>query len=274
MAYLLAHPSSVFTFYVLRSAKSTIMSWTEEKDVVFCREILVSKLFETKKSSPERGQVWNDIADTLTKIRQPIFRVNQKSVRDHFNKLVAAHKRKTREEHNASGISPEVREIDRLLDEIVELEAEQEAEKENKENDNNRKMEMERVAADDMRKAMERQAETQRRKAEEGDKAPRKKRRSNGSDTIAYLHEKTEMEMKQRKDEMELKKAEIELEKEKQDKQMKQQAALLEQQNNMMQAMIDQQQQQQQMQAMQTMMMQQQQQQSQVLMALLEKLSK
>ena len=64
-------------------------------------------------------------------MKEPIFRVNKKSVQDHFNKLVAGHKRKNREEHQASGISPETSEIDQLLEEIVELEAAQEAEKEN-----------------------------------------------------------------------------------------------------------------------------------------------
>ena len=252
------------------------MSWTEEKDILFCREILVSKLFSTKKSSPERGQVWNDIADTLCQLQQPILRVNQKSVRDHYNKLVMGYKRKMRDELNASGISPEQTEIDQLLEEIVEKEAAQEAEKENIDNENNRRMEFERMAADDMRrKAMETQAQTQKRKAEESNKTPKKKRRNNGSDAIAYLQEKTEIEMKFRKEEMELKRAEVEFEKSRQEQQVKQQVALFEQQGNMMKVMMEQQQQQQQqMQAMQMLMLQQQQQQSQALIALLDKLSK
>lgn len=252
------------------------MSWTEEKDVLFCREILVSKLFNTKKSSPERGQVWNDIADKLCQLQQPIFRVNQKSVRDHYNKLVVGYKRKMRDELNASGISPEQNEIDKLLEEIVEKEVAQEVEKENTDNENNRRMEVERVAADDVRrKAMETQAQTQKRKAEESNKTPKKKKRSNGSETIAYLQEKTEIEMKLRKEEIELKRAEVEIEKNKQEQQVKQQVALFEQQGNMMKVMMEQQQQQQQqMQAMQVMMLQQQQQQNQALIALLDKLSK
>ena len=153
------------------------MSWNEEKDVLFCREILVSKLFDTKKSSPERGQVWNDIADTLCQLQQPVFRVNQKSVRDHYNKLVVGYKRKMRDELNASGISPEQTEIDKLLEEIVEKEIALEAEKESADNENNRRMQVERVAADDMRrKAMETQAQTQKRKTEESNKTPKKKR--------------------------------------------------------------------------------------------------
>ena len=241
------------------------MSWTEEKDVLFCREILVSKLFNTKKSLPERGQVWNDIADNLCQLQQP----TQKSVRDHYNKLVMGYKRKMRDELNASGISPEEREIDKLLEEIVEKEMALEAEKENIDNENNRRMQAEKVAADDMRrKAMETRAQTQKRKAEESNKTPKKKIRSNGSETIAYLQEKTEIEMKVRKEEMELKRAEVGFEKTKHEQQVKQQANLFEQQSNMMKAMLEQQQQQQQqMQAMQMIMLQQQQQQSPALIA-------
>ena len=191
------------------------MSWTEEKDVLFCREILVSKLFNTKKSSPGRGQVWNDIAGNLCQLQQPTFRVNIKSVRNHYNKLVMGYKRKMRDELNASGLSPEEREIDKLLEEIVGKEMALEAENENIDNENNRRMQAEKVAADDMRrKAMETKAQTQKRKAEESNKTPKKKRRSNGNETIAYndLQEKTEIEMKVRKEKMELKKAEVEFE--------------------------------------------------------------
>ena len=124
----------VFKFAGLQKAPSCL-GLHEEKDALFCREILVSKLFNTKKSLPERGQVWNDIADKLCQQQQPTFRVNQKSVRDHYNKLVMGYKRKMRDELNASGISPEEREIDKLLEEIVEKEMALEAEKENVDNE-------------------------------------------------------------------------------------------------------------------------------------------
>ena len=153
---------------------------------------MVSKLFSTKNSSPERGQVWNDIADTLCILHQPIFWVNQKSVRDHYNKLMMGYKRKIRDELNVNGIRPEQTEIDQLLEEIVEKEAAQETEKENIDNKNNRRVELETMAAKNIRrKAMETQVQTQKRKAEESNKTPKKKRRSNGSDAIAYLQKKT-----------------------------------------------------------------------------------
>ena len=86
------------------------------------------------------------------------------------------YKRKIRDELNVSGISPEQTKIDHLLEEIVEREAAQETEKENIENENNRRVELERMAADDIRrKAMETQAQTHKRKAEESNKTPCKK---------------------------------------------------------------------------------------------------
>ena len=79
------------------------MFWTKEHDVLFCREILVSKLFETRKSSIERGKVWDTIAANLNSITKPTFDVDKRSVRDHLNSLISKYKRKNRREENASG---------------------------------------------------------------------------------------------------------------------------------------------------------------------------
>ena len=162
-----------------------------------------------------------------------------------------------------------------MLEEIVERVELIEAEKEN-DNENTKKIEAERLAADDVRrKAMETLSETQKRIGEEGQENLRKKTQRSGDGTVAYLTEKAEMEMKLRKEEMNLGKAEIDLEIDRKQHKMEQQGKILEQQANMMKAMIDQQQQQQQqMQAMHMMMLHQQQQQNQALMTLLEKLSK
>lgn len=251
------------------------MSWTSERDLIFCREILVSNLFNTRKSSTERGKVWESIADKLCDIRQPTFRVDQRSVRDHYKKLVGKFKRKVREELNASGISPEQSELDVMLEEIVEREDLAEAEKENEDHFERRKAEADRMAADDVRRqAMETLSETQKRKAGEGEECMNKKRRRSGDDAVAYLRQKAEMEMEIRKEEMEVKKAEVDLEKNRQQQQMEQQAKMFEQQANMMKVMMEQQQrQQQQIQAMQMVMLQQQQQQNQALMVLFEKLN-
>ena len=47
------------------------MKWTIQHDVEFCKEVVVSKLFETKKRSAERAKVWEDIAQKLEKNEAP-----------------------------------------------------------------------------------------------------------------------------------------------------------------------------------------------------------
>ncbi|XP_028404118.1 nucleoporin GLE1-like [Dendronephthya gigantea] len=249
------------------------MSWSSDRDVLFCREILVSNLFNTRKSSIERGQVWESIAQKLCDIREPAFRVDQRSVRDHYKKLIQRYS-KIREELNASEISPEKSELDVLLEEIVERDAVAEAEKENAVDGEKKRTEADKVAADDMRrKAKKTLAEKQKRK--EGEESAIKKRRQSGGETVVYLRERAEKEMEIRKEELNFKRAEADQEKERQRQQAEYQAKMFSQQENMMKAMLEQhQQQQQQMQQMQLMILQQQQQQSQALMALLEKLSK
>jgi hypothetical protein len=37
------------------------MKWTNQHDVEFCKEVVASKLFETKKRSAERALVWKAI---------------------------------------------------------------------------------------------------------------------------------------------------------------------------------------------------------------------
>ena len=51
----------------------------------------------------------------------PSFGINQRSVRDRFQYLYQKRKSKNREEERASGISPEITDIDNLLDEIIEI---------------------------------------------------------------------------------------------------------------------------------------------------------
>lgn len=241
------------------------MSWTISRDIIFCREIMVSSLFDTKKSSVERGKVWEAVADKLCAIKEPTFKVDQRAGRDHFKKFLCRFKRKLRDEDLASGISPEETELDSMLEEM--LEREEAAEMLQIEDiEQKRRIEADKVAADDMRrKAMEKLSDTKKRKGENGDK-PKKKKVT--TETLTYLREKTASEMNMRREELELKKADNELKE-------KQMANQLEQQNNVMKMLMDQQQQQhEQNQKMHMMMMQNQQQQTQALFALIEKIAK
>jgi hypothetical protein len=43
------------------------MKWTNQHDVEFCKEVVASKLFETKIRSAERALVWEAIAKKFGK---------------------------------------------------------------------------------------------------------------------------------------------------------------------------------------------------------------
>ena len=89
-------------------------------------------------------------------------------------------------EQKASGISPEMSELDVLMEDLTGLEDIPEEEKAN-ESEKKRKTEQDRVKALDMRKkAMEKLSETTSRKLQE-ENQPKKKARRCTSDTIEYL---------------------------------------------------------------------------------------
>ena len=94
------------------------MKWITDHDIEFCREVLIFKLFQTKKKSIERGQGSETIATDLEKLEYPSFRVDQRSVRNRLRKLLLQFRKKERQERNASGIVPEQSELESLLEEI------------------------------------------------------------------------------------------------------------------------------------------------------------
>ena len=85
---------------------------------------MVSSLYETRNGSPERGKVWNEIAENLNKLESPKFHVSKRSLRDRLNLLINRYKAKVREEDLASGISPDDDEISTMLEEICDKEEE------------------------------------------------------------------------------------------------------------------------------------------------------
>ena len=91
------------------------MTWTKEHDVLFLREVLVSNPFKTKPGSREWGTSWDHIARNLNLIDKALFKVDQRSLRDHLKKLLSEHSRKKSAEERASGIAPEQTELDVLL---------------------------------------------------------------------------------------------------------------------------------------------------------------
>jgi len=159
-------------------------------------------------------------------------------------------------EERASAISPEMSEIDKLLEQIIKRFEESDRESGDKGDQGERSKTEDRKKAEEMRKpSMEKLGETLKRKGEEdGGATPRKK--ASGSETIVYLREKAERDFDLKKEEMETRKRD--------------QAQQLQMFQYMQQQLQQQQQQQQQMQLQH----QQQQLQTQLLMTLIEKLSK
>ena len=70
------------------------MEWTSNHDVMFCREVLVSQPFQFKSGSRERGHCWDLIATLLNSFDQPVFKVDQRALRDHLNKLMKRYSKK------------------------------------------------------------------------------------------------------------------------------------------------------------------------------------
>lgn len=71
-----------------------VMKWTVKHDIELCKEIAVSKLFETKKESVDRGKVWEAIAKKLEQHDFLTFRVDQRAVRARTRKLLAKYRKK------------------------------------------------------------------------------------------------------------------------------------------------------------------------------------
>ena len=61
------------------------MEWTEQKDVMLAREILLCEPFRYRVGSKERGSVWSQKATTLN--THPGFTVSQRDVRDRYSIL-------------------------------------------------------------------------------------------------------------------------------------------------------------------------------------------
>ncbi|PFX12139.1 ATP-dependent DNA helicase PIF1 [Stylophora pistillata] len=234
-------------------------------DVLLCREILVVEPFKAKPRRSLRGQLWTKIAHALNGLVDPKFSVTQRAVRDRLKKLKEQFLKKMAAEERGSGISPEVSELDTLVEEILDLESAYGECHEEDSCEKKRKELADKENAEDLRlKAMESLKVTQKRKAEADGNENTPKRRSNGSKGFRYLQEKMENDNNFREKQFELRRKELEREEKKEEREEKRHQDMV----RMMQM------QQQQMQQMHRSMMQAQTQQNQMFMALIEKLSK
>ena len=212
------------------------MDWTNEHDILLCREVIVNDPYEFKTGSRERGQCLDKIADILNAIQNPWFKVDQRSIRDRLKKLLKAFITKKNAEERASGINPEYSELDDLLNDINERKHEGEIRENKNSEEKNKKVDKERAEAEQVRRmSMERLSETKKRLSTSAStdelevSPPTKRPRSSGGDTIMYLREKSEKDFALREEELRLKRAELEAAKER-DSHLQQQSALMLQQ--------------------------------------------
>ena len=98
------------------------MVWTKH-DIMLARESLVARPFAFKFGSREKGQAWDKVAEALNSVQQLRFNVDQRRVRERYDILKKAYQKRMREEERASGISPEMSELDEAIESIVELSA-------------------------------------------------------------------------------------------------------------------------------------------------------
>ena len=78
------------------------MVWTKQHDIMLAREILVARPFVFKFGSRERGQAWDKVAEALNTVKQLRFHVDQRGVRERYEKLRKAYQKRMREEARAS----------------------------------------------------------------------------------------------------------------------------------------------------------------------------
>ena len=168
-----------------------------------------------------------------------------------------------KEEENGSGIAPpELTPVEAALEKIIEKEKEFEKQYSNEDSGKKEKAEKDRKTAEEMRQeSLENFAETKKGKLlndeEDETEAPKvRKNRRSGTDTLAYLKEKSDKEMESKKEELQMK---IKLQEEQlmeQRSMRQQQAQMIDAFSTMQQSMHRQQQQQQQNNQFLMMMMQ------------------
>ena len=191
-----------------------IMVWNTVKDELLCREILLFEPYKFKARTIEKSNAWKSIAENLNSLDG--FKVEARSVRERYDVIKSHFLAKQRNEIKASGINPEHTVLDVALEDLIEKE--REYIKTFEENVEKNKADQE-LARSIRLEAVETFNETRLRKEGNDDEdlrtvsgpSAKKRSRSSGSETLAYLKEKIEKETALKEQELELRKRELEL---------------------------------------------------------------
>lgn len=144
------------------------MEWSEAHYILLCREMLAVKPFQAKREATQRTKICETIVHHLEGIDQPFLRVSVRSIRDRYTPLARKFRKRTQDEIKGSGTSPEMSELEVLLEELVgpedmsEKEQQMESEEKNTREDQDRAIDMK-------KKAMEKLSDTENRKSQEQD---------------------------------------------------------------------------------------------------------
>lgn len=134
--------------------------------------------------------------------------LKKRAVQERNRHLADKFKKKMASERKESGISPTMSELDTLVEELVEGE---QSEKDQQDNEDKSMRYKRREEGEEMRlKVLEQLGETGKKKKDKEDGKGQKKSRRSGGDTIQYLREKSEQEMKLREKDQELEKSKLE----------------------------------------------------------------
>ena len=140
------------------------MAWTEEHDLLLCREILISQPYKFPFGSREWWYCWSEVANRLNKCHQPRFTVDQRAVRERYAKIEKYFKNRMAKEERASGINAEESELDQAIQDIMGMAEAAEVEITQKAAENKNSRDKDRLTAEDVRKrSMEILSETQER---------------------------------------------------------------------------------------------------------------
>ena len=96
------------------------MAWTDQHNVLFCREVVAFDLFTHKPGAKEHGQCYDQIKEILNAVKDVYFKVYQRALRDRIKKLLKLHVSKRNREEKASGVEAEHSELDDLIFDIYE----------------------------------------------------------------------------------------------------------------------------------------------------------
>ncbi len=213
------------------TGKRGIFVWREKHEMFLLREVIIHEPYKFKVGSKERGAAWTAIASEL----EGGFgmKVNQRSVREKFGRMIESFKKKEAVERRASGVDVEYSEKDQALLDILERMAECDEINEQERQRQTQRQNQDLETAEEMRKrAVERLGETKKRVHNEdgaGGQTPEGKRKKSGQ-LVEILKESVKVTKDREDADREYKEREMRLREQQLNMQQQYQQSLLEQQ--------------------------------------------